>query len=236
MQIRSCLMILVTTLAFANRITTIPITSTFADDATGAYDVQSDGLGDYQNNVNAVTTFLTSNGYNHIQYGDWQFDTYGSTTRKVNLSFDPNDEVKSGELGWTGVTAHPPFVGTQPVLAHIEDQCTFVNKDMLTMGASNTITCPFLIRFRDPVSGSDYRIYMGYLAYDETETTGAHVTCNSVQSPGDGFCNDWFIDPVTVQNMNGGPAGAIGRLALQGKRGETNEGDFYMAFHFHLTR
>jgi hypothetical protein len=106
--------------------------------------------------------------------------------------------------------------------------------DMLTMTASKIITCPFLIRFRDPLSRADYRIYMGYLAYGET--TGVQVTCNSVQSPGDGFCNDWYIDPVTVQNMNGGPAGAIGRLARQGKRGKTNEGDFYMAFHFHLTR
>ena len=233
MKIRSCLMILVTTLAFANRITTIPITSTFADDATGAYDVQSDGLGAYLNNVNAVTTFLTSNGYNHIQYGDWQFDTYSSITRGVNLSFDYNDEVISGEPGWTGVQANPPFVGTQKVLAHIEDQCTFVNMDMLTMTASKIITCPFLIRFRDPLSGADYRIYMGYLAYGET--TGVQVTCNSVQSPGDGFCNDWYIDPVTVVNPYG-PAGAIGRLARLGKRGETNEGDFYMAFHFHLTR
>ena len=87
MRIRSCLMILVTTLVFAKGgITTVPITSTFADlDATGLpYDVQSDGHGSYSNGVAGVTTFLTSNGYNHIAYGDWQFDTYSSTTRVWN--------------------------------------------------------------------------------------------------------------------------------------------------------
>jgi hypothetical protein len=235
MRIRSCLMILVTTLVFANGgITTIPITSTFADlDATGLpYDVQSDGHGSYSNGAAGVTTFLTSNGYNHIAYGDWQFDTYSSTTRKVNLSFDTNDAAQPGDPAYTA-PANPPFWGTQSVLAHIEDKCTFINNDMLTMKAGSRFTCPLIIRF-PATSRTDYRLYIARSFTGYAETSDVQVSCNSADSGG---CNDWFIDPIPVVNPDGStnPGKAIGRLVLSGKT-LTNDGDFYVAFHFHLTR
>jgi hypothetical protein len=236
MWIPSCLiilMILVTTLVFANAITTIPITSTFADlDSTNIpYDVQSDGHGSYTNTA-GVTTFLTSNGYNHIAYGDWQFDTYSSTTRKVKLSFDTNDAALPGDPAYTA-PANPPFWGTQSVLAHIEDKCTLINNDMLTMKAGSKFTCPFIIRF-PATSRTDYRLYIARSFTGYTETSDVQVSCNTADSGG---CNDWFIDPMPVINPDGStsPGKAIGRLVLSGKTA-SNEGDFYVTFHFHLTR
>jgi hypothetical protein len=70
---------------------TLPVTSTFAsyDTANNVADIHSDGLdgGTYYNGVDAVTTYLTCNGYNHQAFGDWQFDALNSTVRKVGISF-----------------------------------------------------------------------------------------------------------------------------------------------------
>ena len=49
-------------------------------------DIQSDGFGSYLDGVEAVASFLTTNGYNRIVWGDWQFGALSSTTRKVRLS------------------------------------------------------------------------------------------------------------------------------------------------------
>ena len=221
MRIRSCLMILVSALVFAKGgITTIPITSTFADfDASNAsYDVRSDGQGSYSNGVAGVTTFLTSNGYNQIAYGDWQFDALNSTTRMVNLSFANPIQVASGGTA----IPNPPFT-INNVRAHIEDKCTQIFNDMITMTTNQTFQCPLIIHFFDS-NGAEYRIYMG--PNWEPETTYAQVTCNGVASDG---CKDWYIDPISA-------GGAIGRLVYFTKRGQTNEGDYYFRFHFHLTR
>lgn len=227
MRIRSCLMILVATLAFAGPITTIPLTTNITDaDATGtAYDFQSDGLGAYLNNVNAVTSFLTSNGYNHIQYGDWQFGTLNSTTRLVSISFANPAPLTIGG------TPNPPF-GIKKVTAHIEDKCTQILNDMLTMSANQTFQCPLIVHFFDS-NGAEYRIYMG--PNWEPETTFAQVTCTAVASDG---CKDWYIDPIPGKDTSGNPipGTAIGRLVYFAKRGGGNEGDYYFKFHIHLTR
>jgi hypothetical protein len=221
MRMRSCLMILVTTLVFAKGgITTIPITSTFTDfDRTGAsYDVRSDGQGSYSNGVAGVTTFLTSNGYNGIAYGDWQFDALNSTTRMVNLSFANPIQVANGGTA----IPNPPFT-IKNVRAHIEDKCTQIFNDMITMTTNQTFQCPLIIHFFDS-NGAEYRIYMG--PNWEPETTYAQVTCNAVASDG---CKDWYIDPISA-------GGAIGRLVYFTKRSAPDEGDYYFRFHFHLTR
>ncbi|HEX4919190.1 MAG TPA: hypothetical protein VFV92_00430 [Candidatus Bathyarchaeia archaeon] len=217
MRICSCLMILVATQAFAGTIATIPLTTNITDtDPTGlAYDFQSDGK-PYVNNVDAVTTFLTSNGYNHIQYGDWQFGTLNSTTRLVSISFANPAPLTIGG------THNPPFT-INKVTAHIEDKCTQIFNDMLTMSIQQTFQCPLITHFFDS-NGAEYRIYMG--PNWEPETTYVQVTCNAVASDG---CKDWYIDPIS-------PAGAIGRLVYFAKRGGGNEGDYYFKFHFHLTR
>jgi hypothetical protein len=234
MHVRCLLVLALSALASAGNITTIPLTTKVTDfDATGvAYDVQSDGLGSYLDNVSVVTTFLTSNGYNHIQYGDWQFDTYSSTVRKVNLSLDTNDAVQPGDPHYTA-PANPPFWGSKLVIAHIEDKCTLVNNDMLTMTAGSAFTCPFIIRF-PATSRTDYRIYIARSFTGYAETSDVQVSCNSANSGG---CNDWFVDPIAVVNPDGttSPGKAVGRLELDAKT-VTNEGDFYMTFHIHLTR
>src|SRR5262245_17610878 len=71
------------------QLSNLPITTTLTNtDSSGASaDIQSDGPGSYFDGVEAVTSFLTTNGYNGIVWGDWQFGTLNSTTRKVGLSF-----------------------------------------------------------------------------------------------------------------------------------------------------
>ena len=59
-------------------------------------DIQSDGLGSYYDGVDADTSFLTTNGYNGIVWGDWQFGTLNSTTRKVSISFVNSISVANG--------------------------------------------------------------------------------------------------------------------------------------------
>ena len=71
-----------------------------------------------------------------------------------------------------------------------------------------------------------------------TEAQEAQVHCNSADSGG---CNDWFIDPVPVVNPDGStsPGQTRARLNLVhtiGNTGYTDEGDFYLTFHIHVTR
>ena len=73
---------------------------------------------------------------------------------------------------------------------------------------------------------------------NEPETQDVQVSCNSTDSAG---CNDWFIDPVPVVNADGStsPGKARARLNLvdtHGSNNFTNEGDFYVTFHFHVSR
>jgi hypothetical protein len=64
------------------------------------------------------------------------------------------------------------------------------------------------------------------------------VACNAANSGG---CSDWFLDPIPVVNADGStsPGQARARLDLvdtHGNNNFTNEGDFYVTFHFHVTR
>ena len=233
MKLRNFLLILLTATSFAKgsqRLSNLPITATFASaDSSGAMaDIQSDGLGSYFNAVGGVTSFLTTNGYNGIVWGDWQFDALSSTTRKVSISFANPIQVASGGTA----IPNPPFT-IKNVSAHIEDKCTQILNDMITMSASQTFQCPLITHFFDS-NGAEYRIYMG--PNWEPETTFAQVTCNAVASDG---CNDWYIDPIPAgydANGNPIPGEAIGRLVYFTKRSTPNEGDYYFRFHFHLTR
>src|SRR5215468_8177111 len=56
-------------------------------------DIQSDGLGPYFDGVDGDTTFLTTNGYNGIVWGDWQFGTINSTTRRISLNLTHSLQV-----------------------------------------------------------------------------------------------------------------------------------------------
>jgi hypothetical protein len=101
------------------------------------------------------------------------------------------------------------------------------------MTAGTAFTCPLIIRF-PATSRTDYRIYIAPSFTGYAETTDVQGSCNSANSGG---CNDWFVDPIPVVNPDGttSPGKAVGRLELDAKT-VTNDGDFYMTFHIHLTR
>ena len=71
MQLRSVLLIFLAATALAKgpqQPSNLPITTTLlsADSSGTVTDIQSDLLGSYSDGVNAVTSFLTTNGYNGI--------------------------------------------------------------------------------------------------------------------------------------------------------------------------
>ena len=213
---------------------TLPITSTFLsyDGNNNLADIQSDGLqgGTYYNGIDAVTTYLTCNGYNHQAFGDWQFDALSSTVRTVSINFANSIQVSAGATA----IPNPPFT-MKTVIAHVEDKCTQIANgnggwnNMLQMAAGQTFQCPLIVHFYDS-NGAEYRIYVG--PNWESETTYVEVTCNSVASDNSG-CNDWFIDPLPVTGL---PSQAEGRLVYFTKRSTINEGDYLFRLHFHLTR
>jgi hypothetical protein len=235
-------------IAFANKPnqpSNLSITTVLeSNDLSGAVaSIQSDSLGPYHDGVDAVTSFLTTNGYNHLVWGDWQFGTLNSTTRKVSVGFTNPIPVVNGGTA----TPNPPFT-TKAVIAHIEDQCTMISYSMITMIAGQSFPCPALAHFYDS-NTYEYRIYFEPNRVQPTtpETTFIQVTCNTVATDGSG-CNDWYLDPIPTHDASGNPmpGQAIGRLEFNGcsscpkGKGQTttpsNLGDYYFRFHFHLTR
>jgi hypothetical protein len=201
----------------------IPVTTIISDvDVNGLpADVRSDGLGPYPHNGNGVSSFLTDNGYNRVDW-DWQFDAYASTFRFVNHSFDPEDAVQPGDSHYTA-PANPPFWGTQPLTSRITVKCTLLSHNMLTMTAGSSFTCPLINKFN--VGGLDYHLSPARSFTGFTDTTDAQVRCNTADSAG---CNDWSITPIAFGQ-------AVGRL-VPASDTSINDGDFYMRFHIHITR
>jgi hypothetical protein len=224
--------------------TDIGVTTYVSDvDASGApYYLHSDDGSptstpdEYQNGVNNVISILVANGYNGIVNGDWRLDLItNSSSRSMGVHLDTDNEIVPGTA-----TPNPPYWGTQPQQVRMENKCTFDNKNMLTMKAGDTFTCPTLIRLTyGATSSSYYGLSMAPSFTGQTETQPAQIQCNSVAS--DGNCNDWFIDPIPVANLDGStsPGKTEARLSLKttkGKSSSTDEGDFYMTFHIHVTR
>lgn len=240
------LLIIGTTATWAAKSTgPTPVTSTVADvDANGvAHTIQSDGAGEYQNGVAGVDSVLevTSNGA--IPPGDWQLDL-SSSTRKLRFTISTN-AVPFGQPGYT-VTPKPPFTGTLALSGKLENKCVNagspLNVDMEEMAAGQVASCPAPLSFFYPTGkrSNHYRFDMTGNApgAQDPETTEILVTCNSVNTS-DGFCDDWFIDPQPAADGNGNviPGTGIGRLVLVANSGAlTNLGDYYLTFHFHITR
>src|SRR5215831_18272098 len=250
MKLHSLLLIVLASITFVNGpqpLSNLPITTAFAmTDASGAVaEIQSDSLGPYHDGVDGVTSFLTTNGYNGIVWGDWQFGTLNSATRKVYISFmNPIPVINGGTA-----TPNPPFP-TKNVIAHIEDKCTAISYNMIKMSAGQVFPCPAIVHFFD-TTGYEYRIYWApnWTQPPTPETTFIQVTCNAMAADGSG-CNDWYVDPIPAHDVNGNPVPgqALGRLVFFGCSscprthgdGKTtddgNRGDYYFRFHFHLTR
>src|SRR5205814_2353319 len=147
MRLRSFLLIFLAATSFAKgpqQPSNLPITTTLlsADSAGTVADIQSDAQGSYFDGVGGVTSFLTTNGYNGIVWGDWQFGTLNSTTRKVSISFANAIPVASGGTA----TPNPPFT-IRNVIAHIEDKCTMISNSMIQMAAGQKFPCPAIVHF-----------------------------------------------------------------------------------------
>jgi hypothetical protein len=144
--------------------------------------------------------------------------------------------VQPGDPGYT-VPANPPYWGTEFWAMHMENKCTGDNLDMYTMKPGDKFTCNTLFRFPS-TTRSFYRLDMGTYDsnYPEPETQKVQVSCNS--SASDGYCKDWFIDPIPVVNADGSTSPGQTRARLNHGAGApfTNEGDFYLTFHIHVTR
>jgi hypothetical protein len=241
MKLRSFLLVLLAAMLWAKgqQPTNLSVTTDFLGaDASGTItDIQSDGLGPYSDGLAGIGSILTTNGYNHQIWGDWQFDDLTSTTRRVSISFANPIQPSSGG----SVVPNPPFT-IKNVNGHVEVKCTQMSNgsggwnNMYQMKAGQTVQCPLIVHFFDS-NGFEYRIYMG--PNWESGTTFAQVTCNTVAS--DGGCADWFIDPIpTGYDSNGNPipGASIGDLLYFPAHSRTSpdEGDFYFRYHFHISR
>ena len=182
---------------------------------TGTYAVQSDGSGPYLNGTDNVSSGVNVN---------WVLDLTTSATRTASVS------LTSGVSGNTP----PPGIQTSGQLKLQVDCFRVTGADMLTMGVG-TITCPALIRLPLINKLTYYVLEMAELS-SETETTRVQVQCNTVVS---GECTDWYVDPIgTIYNSDGSitPGQATARLNYVTSKGTTNAGDFYLTFHYHITR
>jgi hypothetical protein len=203
--------------------------------AGAAYSVFSDGGGGYQDGVAGVGSYLVANAFNQISWGDWRLDLFNSTSRQVAVNFNTANAVQLGDPGYTA-PANPPYWGTKWSSMHLENKCSLDNHDMYTMTTGQKFTCVFLFRFPAPSRAPFYRLDMFPSNWPETQQ--AQVQCNSVSST-DGKCNDWFLDPVPMTNADGStsPGQTRARLVLvTGSTSYTDEGDFYLTFHIHVTR
>jgi hypothetical protein len=121
----------------------------------------------------------------------------------------------------------------------MENKCTFENHDMLTMNPGDSFTCLAHIRMAPTTSTTYYLLGLGPGTLNTApEAQRLQVSCNSADAGG---CKDWFLDPIPVVNADGStsPGRTRARLVLIdtfGKGSTTNKGDFYLTFHFHVTR
>jgi hypothetical protein len=247
MKLRSFVLTLAATAGFAAKPNpNIAVTSYVSDTnaSTGAgYYIQSDALpgpvngiiGEYDNGYQNVGSYLNANTYNQEPPGDWWLDLLSSNVRTMRLTLSTANAVPPGQPGYT-VPPNPPFVGTDNLISKFEEKCTAISLDMGTMNkVGQTINCPAVFRFN--WGSTYYRVWMtGSWSGSSPETTQVHIQCNALGI--NGFCKDWFVDPIPVVNPDGTttPGQAIGRLVTPGSHTETNEGDFYMTFHVHVTR
>lgn len=251
MRFRSLILLLIATLAFAGKPPSdVPVTTYLSDynAPNTPYYIQSDGqagpvhgiTGEYDNGYQNVTSFLNANTYNSLPPGNWTLDLLSSSLRTMRLTLSSLNAIQPGQPGYT-VPPNPPFLGTDPLVSRFAEFCTAIGLDVGTMNAVNqTIQCPAIFRF-DWNSSTYYRVYMtsSWAQFSAPETTYVQIQCNSLGT--NGYCNDWYIDPIPISNGDGtfSPGQAIGRLVAITTRGTgtyTNEGDFYMTFHLHVTR
>ncbi|MDP9268492.1 MAG: hypothetical protein M3P27_09250 [Acidobacteriota bacterium] len=214
----------------------LPVTTNLADyDASNMpYYLQSDRGGAYQNGVAGTLSVLWANGFNTIVWGDWRLYLASSTNRTFGITFATANAVRPGDPRYR-VPANPPYWGTQFLAVNMFNQCTYDHLDMLTMKPGDSFPCITSIRLPQDSSGGNYWLTMGGIG-GGGETDDVLVSCNAADSGG---CKDWFIDPIPVVNADGttSPGRTCARLLYSPRRGtNTQDGDFYLTFHIHVTR
>jgi len=195
--------------------------------------VSSDGQGTYQDGVNGVSSILTANTCNGLTWGDWRFDSRGST-RSVTESLNSADAIQPGDPHYQA-PANPPYWGSQLQQSWLNVQCTCTpHRDMYTMTAGQSFTCPLVHAWYDAAGNmwgfSPARSFSGH-----PETTDVLVTCNSASG---GHCVDWYIEPIDVQRPGGTDEEAVGRLGEDPSCkhcSNIDDGDFYMRFRIHVS-
>lgn len=248
-KVYGSILVLIATAALAAKPNpNVPVTTYVNDVNAGGFEyyIQSDGqvgpvngvTGEYDNNDQNVISVLNANTYNQLPPGDWTLDLLSSSARTMTLTLDSSNEIQSGQAGYT-VPPNPPFTGTVRVTAKFEEKCTAIGLDIGTMNVANqTIQCPAIFRFNWNNS-TYYRVAMIGAWGNAPESTYVQIQCNKLGA--NGYCNDWYIDPIPISNGDGtfSPGQAIARLIAVFTKvtgTETNEGDFYMTFHVHVTR
>jgi hypothetical protein len=188
----------------------IPVTSTLQDTINPTYNIQSDGIGSYKNNVESVLSVLQA------ALGDWTLDMSNSTSRHILVDFaDPVAGTSSSVA---------PF-SSQMVHARIISKCSLVGINYRTIAPGNSVFCPLHVNFT--YKTTTYNVEMNPQKYSATEF--ATVTCTSkVGSP----CTTWTIEPLSSSRGN------IAELLIPPSKPNQNPvplGEFYMTFSITVT-
>lgn len=208
----------------------IPVTTevyNLNESFVAVYNVQSDQAyavsGNYSNDsATGVSSILMANGNNGITDGDWSLDLSNNTAgRSLNITLQPAQGQTVPPAGLTFSTFPDP--------SRILADCTLMDRNMLTMAAGDSFSCPLVIRLVTGATKSTfYRLEMQF--YQDPNTNYALVTCHGEAMDGSG-CNEWFIDP------DGAGVAQLTQLSTRGgKNGPVNQGDYFLKFHFHVTR
>jgi hypothetical protein len=212
----------------------VPVTTLIADanaNAT-AYYLRSDFLGAYDNSQQGVCSDIWSSRTS----GGWELDVRGSQrTVNITVTVGINDVAGSG--------ATTPWFSGANVVAKMLDQCSAAGWNPGTMTAGQHFTCPFIITNipgAPGTTGETWELVMTGSYAAAPETGLVQFTCNSNGS--DSKCNDWSIDPVTVDGA--GNVASVGTAVARLKQNlvtrkttiQNTMGDFYLTFHIHVTR
>jgi hypothetical protein len=236
-----CLILSLTTLAQQSS-SDVPVTSTIYDSAL--MHIRSDGA--------SYSTITSKKGYvvkSVIQgFGNWELDTginVTNTTRKVSLCF-------SEPIPGTGPDGSNPISPFSPVDYTVVgvvqpkflSEASRYGNSMFTIPEGVTVLAPLLIGF--DYNGNRYRIHMtpdDNSLYPYPETDYVNITCTGAGA--NSQCNRWQI---TAEGTKGcAPTDnclmvkknivrLVKVVTSKGKVTEINQGNFYMAFSFDITK
>lgn len=189
-----------------------PATSTLADidPVSGTvFRVGSDGLGNYRNGVDSVSSIVQG-------IGNWVLDTKPSPLRKARIDFgDP--VANSG--------ANPPFQGAHVPVRFIS-KCT---TNITTLALNQSIPCPLAISM--DYNGITYAVRSETTNYPGTDpVTWKCLARNTTK------CISWEMTPSATQ-ADGQRKNVMQLLKPAAKRNQSDQllGRFYMSFKVDVT-